>query len=110
VCFRFLPHFPFLSGESDAQSLYAQRILDTLDFSTPTTEAMSLTVIDVCSLRANNLCPFLRSNVHFHTRKNKNYPRVKNQDAFAKDTSCQLKKRQTFPSEPVRTGLQTGSY
>jgi hypothetical protein len=32
--------------------LYAQRILDTLDFPTPSTEAMSLTVIDVCSLRA----------------------------------------------------------
>jgi hypothetical protein len=49
---RFLLHFPFLFGESDAESLYAQRILDTLNFPTPTTEALSHSV---CSSKATIL-------------------------------------------------------
>jgi hypothetical protein len=40
VIFHFPLHFPFLFGESNAKSLYAQRILDTLDFPTQTTETM----------------------------------------------------------------------
>jgi hypothetical protein len=106
MVFRFLPHFPFLFGESDPESLYAQRIPDTLDFLIPTTEATSLTVIDVF-IKNNNSGPLLQSNVHFHTHKNKNYPKVQKQHALAKNTSCQLMKQQPFP---VRNGLQTGSY
>jgi hypothetical protein len=87
--FSDLPHFPLLLGESAPVSLRAhtRRILDTLDVLTPTTEAISLSHWCVF-IKSNHFCPFLRINVHFHTRKNKNYPRVQNRHALAKDTSC----------------------
>jgi hypothetical protein len=49
--------------------------------------AVSLKIVDVFSLGATNFCPFLRGNVHFQTRKKRNYPRVQNQHALAKDTA-----------------------
>jgi hypothetical protein len=101
VVFRFLLHFPFLFGENYAESLYAQIILDTLDFPAPTTEVMSLTLIDVCSLKATIFACFFGVMSIFTLTKTKNYPRVQNQHALAKGTSCQLMKWQPFASEPV---------
>jgi hypothetical protein len=75
--FCFLLHFPFLFGESDPESLCAQRILDTLDFPTQTTEAMSLTVIDVCSLRATIFARFFGVMTIFTLAKTKIIPGFK---------------------------------
>jgi hypothetical protein len=57
--------------------LYAQRILDTLDFPTPATEAMSLTVIDVCSLRATIFAGFVGVMSIFALAKTKIIPGFK---------------------------------
>jgi hypothetical protein len=100
VIFRFLPNLPFLFGKSYPESLYAQRIFDTLDFPTPITEARSFRVTDVCSLRATAFVRFFEV-MSIPTFAKTNYPRVRNQHPVAKDTSCQLMKRQPFPSEPV---------
>jgi hypothetical protein len=77
MVFRFLLHFTFLLGESDLESLYAQRILDTFDFPTPTTEAMSLTVIDVCLLRATIFVRFFAVISIFTLAKTKIIPGLK---------------------------------
>jgi hypothetical protein len=107
-CFFVFFRNPFLFGESGPEFLHAQGILTTLDIPTSTTEAVSLTVIDVCSSKAKLCARFF--GVMFTFTFAKNYRRVQNKRPFAIDTSCQLMKRQTFPSEPVRTGLQTGSH
>jgi hypothetical protein len=64
-------------GESYPESLYAQRILDTLDFPTPTTEAKSLTFIDVRSLRAKICARFFGVMSIFTLAKTKIIPEFK---------------------------------
>jgi hypothetical protein len=106
VVFPFFPHFPFLFVESDPESLYAQRIHDTPHFPTPTTEAVFLTVIDVCSLKATIFARFFGAMSIFTLAKT-NLSQGSKSSRTCERHKLSSDEAATFP---VKAGLQTSSY